>query len=297
MPPKSTTKAPKPPKPWRREEGVYRSADDRFTIEGGGAGRWFLTDAEALDELGLARTLGPYDTLDEAKGAADDQRAHAAQASPLAERLAAAKARPSATRGARSPRAGSKDAASTREADDADAQGPTRRETAATRAARKPPPRTWIEELADEDPDAADRARGAVAALERLGIDDADGVVRRDVLGRQPAVAARLLGRSIAEGLRSRLEPGSLHTEATSAIPGPMKALRDADDAALGAYAAFVAARVVDTVLAIVTATDRAEDAGRDLPGWRLIERPAARDGSDALPRRLILTRDDVTQR
>ena len=40
--------APKPPKPWRREDGRYRSEDDRFTIEGGGAGRWFLTDDEAL---------------------------------------------------------------------------------------------------------------------------------------------------------------------------------------------------------------------------------------------------------
>src|SRR5215204_7197253 len=95
MPPKSTTpKAPKPPKPWRREEGVYRSADDRFTIEAGGAGRWFLTDDESLDELGLARTLGPYDTLDEAKAAAVEQREQATEPSPLAGRMAAAKDRP-----------------------------------------------------------------------------------------------------------------------------------------------------------------------------------------------------------
>ena len=64
-----------------------------------------------------------------------------------------------------------------------------------------------------------------------------------------------------------------------------MKALRDADDAALAAYAAFVAARVLDAVLDVVTGADRAEGAGRDLPGWRLIERPAARDGADDMPR------------
>ena len=71
-----------------------------------------------------------------------------------------------------------------------------------------------------------------------------------------------------------------------------MKALRDADDAALAAYAAFVAARVLEAVLEVVTGADRAEGAGRDLPGWRLIERPAARDGADDMPRRLIVTPD-----
>ena len=49
-------------------------------------------------------------------------------------------------------------------------------------------------------------------------------------------------------------------------------------------------------ILDVVTGTDRAEGAGRDLPGWRLIERPAARDGADDMPRRLIVTRDDVVE-
>jgi hypothetical protein len=47
----------------------------------------------------------------------------------------------------------------------------------------------------------------------------------------------------------------------------------------------------------VVTGADRAEGAGRDLPGWRLIERPAARDGADDMPRRLIVTPDDVAER
>src|SRR5215204_787279 len=200
----TTPKAPKPPKPWRREGGAYRSADDRFTIEGGGAGRWFVTDAEALDELGLARTLGPYDTLDAAKAAADGQREGDAKASPLAERLAAAKAKPKTATTPSRPTPTSND-------DEAKDDGERSSRTPSKRAAApKPPPRTWLDELADDDSDAAARARRAIAALEKLGVGDADGVVRRDVLGRQPAIAARLIGRSVASALRTSLEPDDL---------------------------------------------------------------------------------------
>ena len=287
----TTPKAPKPPKPWRREEGAYRSADDRFTIAGGGAGRWFLTDAEALDELGLARTLGPYDTLDDARAAADGERDGSATASPLAERLAAARAKPKAA-----PAAPATAKPSPGDAEAADDEPPAR--STSTRApAPKPPARTWLDELQDDDPDAAARARRAIAALEQLGVGDPEGIVRRDVLGRQPAIAARLIGRSVAGALRTALEPGELATAAKAALPGPMKQLRDADDAALAAYAAFVASRVLEAILEVVTGADRAEGAGRDLPGWRLIERPAARDGADDMPRRLIVTPDDVTER
>ena len=290
----TTPKPPKPPKAWRREEGAYRSADDRFTIEGGGAGRWFLTDAEALDELGLARTLGPFDTLDVAKAAADGERDGGTRASPLAERLAAARAKPKAVRAAAPATSTPRAAGDPDEVEDDAPAVPT----PSTRAAKaKPPPRTWLDELADDDPDAAGRARRAIAALEKLGVGDADGVVRRDVLGRQPAIAARLIGRSVASALRASLEPDDLAAAAKAALPGPMKSLRDADDDALAAYAAFVASRVVEAILDVVTGTDRAEGAGRDLPGWRLIERPAARDGADDMPRRLIVTPDDVVER
>ena len=291
----TTPKAPKPPKPWRREDGAYRSTDDRFTIEGGGAGRWFLTDAEALDELGLARTLGPYDTLDEAKAAADGQRGEGTTASPLAERLAAAKARPKpATAAPANANAKAKPATGAAQAEDDE---PPARTPSKRAPASKPAPRTWLDELEDDDPDAAIRARRAIAALEKLGVGDADGVVRRDVLGRQPAVAARLVGRAVAAALRTSLEPDDLASAAKTALPGPMKQLRDADDDALAAYAAFIASRVLEAILEVVTGADRAEGAGRDLPGWRLIERPAARDGADDMPRRLIVTPGDVTER
>ena len=75
--------------PWKRAEaGVYQSSDDRFSIQSEGPSRWFITDEQQQDELGLARTVGPFDTLDAAKAAAEALRDEAPAASPLAERIA-----------------------------------------------------------------------------------------------------------------------------------------------------------------------------------------------------------------
>lgn len=252
-------KPPPPPKPWRRDAGAYRSDDDRFTIENGG-GRWFLTDAASLDELGLARTLGPYDTLDEAKAAAVERRGGGSDTSPLADRLAAAKDRPASPRrpAASSARASGPAPAASQE------PGPDPAPEPDPEPDREPaPPRTWLDDLEEEDRPAATRARRTIAALERLGIADADAVVRRDVLGRQPAVASTLLARSIAAALADRLAPGALARDARGAIPGPMRELSGVDDAALAAYAAFVAARVLDATLEVVSGEERADGAGK----------------------------------
>jgi len=160
--------------------------------------------------------------------------------------------------------------------------------------AAEPPARTWLDDLADDDEAMAARARRLVDALARLGIDDADGVVRRDVLGRQPAIATRLLGRTLAGALGDALDASKIEAEARKAIPGAMRSLSSADAEALGTYAAFVATRVLAAALDVVASRDRADDAGRELPGWRLMERPAARDAEEGQPRRLIVTPDDV---
>src|SRR5512142_1436092 len=82
-------KDPPPPKPWRREHaGTYVSADGRFRIEQEGPGRWFAVDEEQHDELGLARTTGPFGTLDEARDEADRLRSMPATVSPLLPRIA-----------------------------------------------------------------------------------------------------------------------------------------------------------------------------------------------------------------
>jgi hypothetical protein len=128
-----------------------------------------------------------------------------------------------------------------------------------------------------------------------MGVDDADAVVRRDVLGRQPAIAARLLGRTLSAALRERLDPATLLRDAQAAMPRPMRSLSGADDDALAAYAAFVAGRVLDAALDVITTREKADSAGKALPGWRLVERPATGDGQEADARRLIVTPDNVT--
>ena len=70
------------------QAGVCQSSDARFSIRSEGPSRWFITDEQQQDELGLARTVGPFDTLDAAKAGADALRDEAPAASPLAGRLA-----------------------------------------------------------------------------------------------------------------------------------------------------------------------------------------------------------------
>ena len=89
MSPTARPRSRSPVPPWKRAEaGVYQSSDERFSIRSEGPSRWFITDEEQHDEFGLARTVGPFDTLDAAKAAADALRDEAPAASPLAGRLA-----------------------------------------------------------------------------------------------------------------------------------------------------------------------------------------------------------------
>jgi hypothetical protein len=258
--PKSPPK-PKPPKPWERESpGRYRSADGRFTITQEGSGRWFVIDEEQHDELGLARTLGPYDTLDEAKAAADEQRSAPASESPLAERLAAGP-KLKMMRGGR--------------ARDDDEPAP---------AARREPPRpkpTWIDSLPATD---ARRARAWISALEELGVPKPEALVRRDIEGGQPTVVTAVLARALN---RSALElPAG--RELGRAAARLEKAGASSDD--IAAYARLVAEEVVDRVLEVLSAHERDPEVPSRLPGWRLLEG----EGDGTSGRRLILSADDV---
>jgi len=196
MPTAPRPKKEAPPKPWQRAEaGRYRSADDRFTLESEGSGRWFVTDIESLDELGLARTTGPFATLDEAKAAADSARERAPEASPFADRIKAAaskpKRRPLSVVPARKPH----HADATRSVDGGD---DAELETAAEPEPEPAPPkRTWLDDLDDRDRAMARTARRMIDALEREGLDDAESLVRRDILGNEPVVATRLLARDL----------------------------------------------------------------------------------------------------
>lgn len=240
-----TPKPPPPPKPWRRvEAGRYGSSDDRFTLESDGGGRWFVTDSAVLDELGLARTTGPFASLDAAKAAADAARARPADPSPLATRIAEAAARPRAA--APVPAA----------LKSMPAPAPPGLTPAAEVAPSRPmpPPRTWLDDLADADRDDAMRARRLIAALERGGVGDAEALVRRDLLGGTPAVATRLLARAVLDAIAGLRDPSAAH--------------------------------VAEAVAAVLGSSPKR--AG--LPGWDLVER----DGPDGGRRSLRVTADDL---
>jgi ribosomal protein S18 acetylase RimI-like enzyme len=74
-----------PDKLVRDKAGEYRTGDGRFTVQSQASGAWFVVDSEQLDELGMARVLGPFGTLDEAKKAI----AHARSAPPVTSFLKA----------------------------------------------------------------------------------------------------------------------------------------------------------------------------------------------------------------
>jgi hypothetical protein len=245
---------PKPVKPWQRAEpGRYRSSDERFALESDGGGRWFVTDSQEHDELGMARTSGPFATLEAAKAAADATRERPVTTSPLASRIADAARRPRRERGSppETPRSRAAPKASASAGTAAErrpatpmldagraASGPAASGPAASRSAASRRP--WIEELAERDAPAAKSAGQLIALLEREGIAGADALVRRDLLGDRPAVAARLLAREIIAAIGALREPTAL---------------------------------AIVEAIAQVLATSRTR-AG--LPGWDLIERDAA---------------------
>ena len=186
--PAARSSKPKPVPPWKRAEaGVYQSSDERFSIRSEGPSRWFITDDEQHDELGLARTVGPFETLDAAKAGAEGLRDEAPARSPLAAWLAKGGASPG--------RGGSRAEAKPQQAEP---------------KAPPPPPKTWLDKLEDDDREAARDARRLIAALEEEGIVDADELVKRDVTGNQPVVAARLLAREILAAVGTVTKPESV---------------------------------------------------------------------------------------
>ena len=188
MSPAARSAKQKPVPPWKRAEaGVYQSSDDRFSIRSEGPSRWFITDEEQHDELGLARTVGPYDTLDAAKAGAEALRDEAPATSPLAGRLVKDGASPG--RGGNRAKA---------KPEPAEPKAPP------------PPPKTWLDKLEDSDRDAARHARRLIAALEDEGIEDADALVRRDITGHQPVIAARLLASEILAAVGTATKPESV---------------------------------------------------------------------------------------
>jgi hypothetical protein len=139
-----------------------------------------------------------------------------------------------------------------------------------------PPKKTWLDSLAEENRDAARRARRLLSALEEAGIDDVEALVRRDVVGDQPVVAARLLAGEILQAVSAATEARSLD-RLVKRLPA---AERDAARPGVAATAA------IEAILDVLGAAR----PGRDLPGWRLVER----DGPEGEPREIRVTPADL---
>ena len=214
-----TDRTPKTAPAWKAHgAGAYRSADDRFSIAAEGSGRWFLRDDQEPDELGQPRTMGPYATLAGAKAAADEHRQRAPEESPLAARLSRRPVRAAAGRGT-----GTRGARATGRAGAPKPSGKA--------------PATWLDRLTQKDRAAGRRARALVGALERIGVADAEAVVRRDVEGIRPAVAETVLAVAIRREIGRANDP----------------------------------ARLLEAVLTVISMNERLTDDDR-LPGWRLVE-------------------------
>lgn len=187
--------------------GRWQTRDERFTIEPQ-SGTWVVVDAEQTDDLGLPRVRGPFGSLTAAKEAIGAAREAEPAESPLAAQLAKARERPSA--------APAKEAASTSK------RPAPATATAAKKAPARPEPPAeprWIQEL-----EPADRrtARQLVERLTAAGAPDPEGMARRDIVGKVPAVASFAIAREIA----------ALGKDAT--ILDAVRILADGQDASVG---------------------------------------------------------------
>lgn len=152
--------------------GRWQTRDERFTIEPQ-SGTWAVVDAEQTDELGLPLVRGPFGSLRDAKEAIAAARRGDPPASPLKGRAAA--------------RATSKEGTKT-----------GRGRAAKQAAPREPLAPRWMRDL---EPAQHRRAARLIEQLAEAGAGDPEGIVRRDLVGEVPAVAAFAVERAI-RGLR-----------------------------------------------------------------------------------------------
>ena len=160
--------------------GRWQTRDERFTIEPQ-SGTWVVVDAEQTDDLGLPLVRGPFPSLTAAKEAIAGARGAAPAESPLARKIADRKDR---------PEAGGPDRASAR---------PSAPRGRAKEANDPPAEPAWLTDL---KPTQRRRARQLIERLTVAGAPDPEGLVRRDLVGDVPTVAAYAVRRAI-EGLRS----------------------------------------------------------------------------------------------
>jgi hypothetical protein len=197
--------------------GRWQTRDERFTVEPQ-SGTWVVVDAEQTDDLGLPLVRGPFRSLGEAKSAIQDARTSTPAESPLVGRIERRRREPAAAAmGGRdrdvrgTPRTARQLAGGPRTSGVAPAEkpvrgarpaGPSRGGDAHHRVVRgsanqpaEPAEPGWIMDLAATE---RGRARRLIAILSDDGVEDAEGIVRRDIVGGVSAIAAGAISRRIA---------------------------------------------------------------------------------------------------
>ena len=136
--------APGPDDLIRAGAGTYSSGDGRFGVQKSDQ-RWFLVDNEQSNEFGQQLIHGPFDTLDDVRGAIPGAR----DIKPLLRvpRAPASQKSKSAAKGA------------------------------AKTPAKKPTPLSWIDRLPAQE---AAEVRRIIGALDAEGIANAESVIKRD---------------------------------------------------------------------------------------------------------------------
>jgi lactoylglutathione lyase len=243
--------------------GRWQTRDARFTIEPQ-SGTWVVVDAQQSDDLGLALVRGPFASL----AAAKDAIAAAREAEPAVSPLAAQVAKLHDRRAAAPPKAEDRPRSSP--------PLPTRPEPAGVGPPARPEPPAEPEPAAeprwlrDLEPIERRRARELIARLTEGGATDAEGIARRDVVGKVPAAAAFAIARALA-GLGPKAPPAEV-----------VRLLAAGRDAALG-----VRWRLVD---------DEDRPIALDRPEQRLRSTGRRKEQAGVLETRLVVTAPDYDE-
>src|SRR5690349_6568271 len=176
--------------------GRWQTRDERFTIEPQ-SGTWVVVDAEQTDDLGLPLVRGPFPSLTAAKAAIGSARSTEPATSPLAGRLAKGRSSPT-----KAPPNDDRRRPRPTLVPDAPPEPDRSNREKATESARQrrttepepPAEPSWLADLGAAD---RGRARRLIATLSDAGIADAEGIVRRDLAGGVPALAAVAIARRL----------------------------------------------------------------------------------------------------
>ena len=185
--------------------GRWQTRDERFTIEPQ-SGTWVIVDAEQTDDFGMALVRGPFPSLTAAKDAIASARSSGPATSPLVDQIERRRRQPEResrpkptakpTTSAAAPRSSAKEPqAGKRSSGTAVAKTGTR-DRKAVSPDEEPREPGWLTDLA---PTERGRARRLIARLEEDGVSDAEGLVRRDVVGDVAALAAAAIARRLAD--------------------------------------------------------------------------------------------------